>query len=758
MNRASIIIFRHLILFLLILGNIQFMAQTDKGWDVPKAVSTTPLAGSTYGLIIGVSQYKNLPSQLKYADKDASVFYSYLIAKGVPQTNIHLLLNEAALKGSIWAEIEYLVDVAKKGDVVYVYFSGHGDVERKTIGRKAYLLPYDSESHGYVSCAVGIPDLKDYFGTLSSHGVQLIFIGDACRVGNLVGGLEGISATAALLQEQWTDEVKILSCQPGQLSQESKQWGNGRGLFSFELINGLAGNADRNKNGEVTLRELELYLMEKVPEAADPNKQDPIVETTNKDFVISFLTPQITSLASSQSSNLIAAVDMKGSESLFLTGMNDSIVKWYQAFQQCMDEGNYLKLKKFDPQVDALAKSKGLVKEGNQTKSSREVREVLPSAFYYYTRIPKVDSTAMLTAYMKRNLSAGLYNHISDFSHLMTGDTLASKSTAANSQLSLRDAKDLIILMGEESSALKELVGPAKLKKLGFYSNQVFIETTGNLVLGNEKKILGMASALDSAIYYTPDMRDLNRLRGTIANLAAEKNKTLVSNASQYYKKEIELDPRYFAAFDDLVFYYYSTNQLDSLEAYTRQISSAVSNTDPFYANFLLAYSFEQTNKPDSTERYLSLLKRSDLFLTRSQNDNKLLYALSELKAVHGACDDAKYYYDIAQSLGYVDTSPPEEQAYCFAAADDKGKANYYIEECINKFAEVDHYKMGRCYALIGEQNKSKEQFALALKQKGKEFYSNLSKGKNDGNSGLRDVFDTTVGLYNGRKAKKHMK
>jgi hypothetical protein len=177
-----------LVVVLVLMCVLNSFAQTAKGWDVPVSKNQNASPSNTHALIIGISAYKNLPAQLKYADKDAMVFYNYLIASGVSPQNIHLLLNENALKGNIWAEVEYLLDVAKRGDKVYIYYSGHGDVEQKTVGRKAYLLPYDSDTHSYVSCAVGIPDLKDYCATLSASGVQLIFIGDACRVGNLVGG------------------------------------------------------------------------------------------------------------------------------------------------------------------------------------------------------------------------------------------------------------------------------------------------------------------------------------------------------------------------------------------------------------------------------------------------------------------------------------------------------------------------------------------------------------------------------------------
>ncbi len=742
------------ILFIFCLISLDLISQTNKGWDVPAAASSQMTSGETYALIIGVSKYKNLPSQLKYADKDAQVFHQYLRATGVKKDHIHTLINETALKGSIWAEVEYLLDIAKKGDVVYVYFSGHGDVERKTIGRKAYLLPYDSETHGYVSCAVGIPDLKDYFNTLSSHGVQLIFIGDACRVGNLVGGMEGISTAASLLQEQWTDEIKILSCQPGQLSQESKQWGDGRGLFSFELINGLSGMADRNKNNEVTLRELELYLMEKVPEAADPNKQDPIVETTNKDFVISRLTPDITALGSQQQTGLLASIDMKGSEELLLEHMSDSIRKVYGAFQTNMDSGNFLQLKKLDDELEAALKAK------NDPTGKKAVGyyEVLPSAYYYYRRMPDVDSTNMLSSIMKRNLSAELLNNVRDFERVMNGDSISKDSRMAQKayNVSMAEAKALIRQMGVESVVLRELIGDAKLKKLGFFSSRVMVETTGYFATGNTKAILNSAPLLDSAIRYTADLPGLNWLRGKVAEYQlSSENPVRTSSPTYYFKKELELNSRNISVLDDLVNYYKGAEQPDSIVWCGKQLANANQSSDPFFADFMRAYTFQLSGSTDSTSFYLGKLNMNNFKFADDGQDGSLLFAVSAIKAQFGDCDEAKVYYDLAVSKGYSDSHAPIDQAYCFAEKEKKSEALFFIEKSLNEYDDSDHYRLGRAYAMIGESAKARDQYEEAIKAKGRKFYYGLSSQNQQKFSSVKGAFEMMARFYDGRKGEK---
>lgn len=61
------------------------------------------------------------------------------------------------------------------------------------------------------------------------------------------------------------DGVCVISASDeNQLSQEGQQWGEGHGVFTYFLLEGLKGNADYNKDNAVTLGELIPYLSETV--------------------------------------------------------------------------------------------------------------------------------------------------------------------------------------------------------------------------------------------------------------------------------------------------------------------------------------------------------------------------------------------------------------------------------------------------------------------------------------------------------------
>lgn len=127
--------------------------------------------------------------------------------------------------------------------------------------------------------AFNLRDLEEVIGTLSiQNKVRAIVIADACHAGKLSGsGIGGAQITGASLARQYANEIKILSCQPNEISLEGEQWGGGRGCFSYHLVDGLFGLANRNEDEFVTIGELDRYLEDRVTSEADPQSQVPIL-------------------------------------------------------------------------------------------------------------------------------------------------------------------------------------------------------------------------------------------------------------------------------------------------------------------------------------------------------------------------------------------------------------------------------------------------------------------------------------------------
>jgi tetratricopeptide (TPR) repeat protein len=283
------------LLFFAIVANAQVV---NKG--VSPIKKTDKDIGKSYGLIIGISNYSSLP-KLTYADKDAEYFYQYLRQQTVAadSNNIALYLNNEATRDAVTDKLYEITDQVKSGDKVYLYFSGHGDIEQLVQTDNCLLLLSNSPSKNYLRKSNSYLDInlfKSFFQNWSAKQVKIIFVCDACHSGSLVGGEEGKKNTLLSLQQSWSNEIKLFSCQPDEVSLEGMQWGGGRGLFSYYFVLGLKGLADKNNNAEVSLFEMDAYLKEQVSNSSDQS-QIPLVQGDLK-WIISAVKPA--SLASAR--------------------------------------------------------------------------------------------------------------------------------------------------------------------------------------------------------------------------------------------------------------------------------------------------------------------------------------------------------------------------------------------------------------------------------------------------------------------------
>ena len=301
--------------------------------------------GTARAVIVGISDYQDdrIPD-LRFAHRDAEAMADFLLSNAggnVAPENIKLLLNEKATRGDIAMAFYWLVEESKAGDRAVIYFSGHGDLENKIMMDQGYLLAYDAKAVNYMgSGTYPVEMLQKVIQTLSLKlNVEVLLITDACRAGKLAGSeTGGVAATNEGLAQKAANEVRILSCESNQSSVENEQWGGGRGLFSYYLIDGLKGLADEDEDQVVIIREIRNYLRDEVAKWAD---QDPMTEgPSNKEL---FRVDEDTLLA------LMERKKMKKENMAFATSRGtlpsagDTIIHpLYQQFEQALASGHLL--------------------------------------------------------------------------------------------------------------------------------------------------------------------------------------------------------------------------------------------------------------------------------------------------------------------------------------------------------------------------------------------------------------------------------
>ena len=244
----------------------------------------------TYAVIVGISAYESdgIP-KLNFAHRDAEEFEKFLLSKAggsVPSDNIRILLNTDATYTSIYNAWYWLLETANKDDLVYFYFSGHGDMENNTIDNLGFLLAVNTPRTNYLHNAIRIEDINRFANTLSvTRGSRVILITDACHSGDLAGkNIRGNQLTGDQLRTATGKEIRITSCGPNELSNEDEKWGGGRGVFSYYLVKGLEGLADFSNDRVITLEEVKSYLTQSFQAdkilSQKENKQTPVVSGT----------------------------------------------------------------------------------------------------------------------------------------------------------------------------------------------------------------------------------------------------------------------------------------------------------------------------------------------------------------------------------------------------------------------------------------------------------------------------------------------
>ena len=220
-------------------------------------------------VVIGVENYQYV-SDATYAYNDAEVFREYLAdTLGYKKSKIKIVTNSKATL----AELNKLLGPngwiarnvkAKTSDVV-VYFSGHGipDVKRKKTG----LLPFDVDPN--YSVGMTLRDLYTALGTLDARSVTVFldtcFSGQGREKQSLLADARGIMIVP---KERYIPKpMTVLSAATaGQISGPLKD--KEHGLFTYYVLKGLGGAADRNKDRKLTVSELGSYVKANVKEQA----------------------------------------------------------------------------------------------------------------------------------------------------------------------------------------------------------------------------------------------------------------------------------------------------------------------------------------------------------------------------------------------------------------------------------------------------------------------------------------------------------
>ena len=237
-------------------------------------------------LAIGVSRYKDTALSLRYADRDAiaiDAFFASAAGGAVPKERRALLVNEQATRAAVLTALTNTAKRTAPDDLLVLFLAAHGLPDG---AGDLYFLSHDADVKQLVGTGLPQRDLEYALAKASARRVVLLL--DACHAG--AAGASGVAGKRGLelaetnrllgrLAETRPGTAVLTAATASESSLEDSKWGGGHGAFSHYTLLGLGGDADRNQDRFVTVRELYDFVYRKVSEDTE-GQQHPELKGT----------------------------------------------------------------------------------------------------------------------------------------------------------------------------------------------------------------------------------------------------------------------------------------------------------------------------------------------------------------------------------------------------------------------------------------------------------------------------------------------
>jgi hypothetical protein len=265
----------------------QTLQQPPPGAAVPSA-APRPVRGR-FAVVIGLSEYmyrgKWGLTNLRYAADDAQKFSEYLQSpEGGRFDQVVVLTDAQATTRNIKIAIRERLRSVQKDDMVVIFWSGHGGPDPKD-AKSLFLITHDTDPEHMSATGYAMDEFKTDIARLEAD--RVLILADTCHsagisdpkiaykgptMNRIVEGIKGVHITDdSETSPELVGPLRMIftSCETGETSIESSKLGNGHGAFTWFLLEGLKGQADKpkfggNGSGTVTLGEVIEYTRDQV--------------------------------------------------------------------------------------------------------------------------------------------------------------------------------------------------------------------------------------------------------------------------------------------------------------------------------------------------------------------------------------------------------------------------------------------------------------------------------------------------------------
>ncbi len=201
-------------------------------------------AGNKYAIVIGIADYPGTSNDLVYTDNDAKEMASALTTVyGFNPANIYSFIDEEgqgavnATQEKIIFAIQEISSIARPGDEIVFFFSGHGGKGRALDGDKEAIDESIIIHDGNALVYLWDGELKSLFSGFATS--RIVFIFDSC----LAGGMTDLAASGRIINMATTETGTAY---------ESDAWQNGQFTYYFVDKGMIQGLADTHDYAEIS--------------------------------------------------------------------------------------------------------------------------------------------------------------------------------------------------------------------------------------------------------------------------------------------------------------------------------------------------------------------------------------------------------------------------------------------------------------------------------------------------------------------------
>ena len=206
-----------------------------------------------YLLSAAVDHYPNMPKLSGCLNDARNTTKAFQAQQGLLFGKVHpeTLLDCAATQADIHQKFRNFAKQGKAGDFMVLFLSGHGG--RTNNNQVWFFVPFDFNPRNEAATTLTDRQILEASDTLVKQGKKVLVIVDACFAGQL-----RISAKTYL--NRYTDPaggglILMLSSMPNQTSNVLGDYS----AFAKAVADALAGHADLNHDGKISLKEIQQY-------------------------------------------------------------------------------------------------------------------------------------------------------------------------------------------------------------------------------------------------------------------------------------------------------------------------------------------------------------------------------------------------------------------------------------------------------------------------------------------------------------------